>query len=157
MLPKVRRTARRRLVAALAGALALPLRLVAQPVHPHISAIDPTVRWFTSGAEVRPGRVKLRLPAHAENGHSVEMTVEVASPMTETDYVKAIHLIADRNPVRDMASFYLGPRAGRAEVSSRVRLAGTQRVIALAELSDGTFWSDAAEVAVTVPACVEGT
>jgi sulfur-oxidizing protein SoxY len=143
---------RRTFVAGMSALIALPLR--AQEAH--VSTTDPLVWSFTKGREVRPGRVTLELPALAESGHSVPMTVRVANPMTETDYVKAIHLISEINPVRGMATFYLGPRAGRAEVSSRVRLNGTQRVVAVAELSDGTFWSGAVRIEVMQPACTEG-
>lgn len=134
----------------------LPLRVLSQSDAPHVSTTDPLVWSFTKGREVRPGRVTLELPQRAESGHSVPMTVRVANPMTETDYVKAIHLISEINPVREMATFYLGPRAGRAEVSSRVRLNGTQRVVAVAELADGTFWSAAVHIEVMQPACTEG-
>jgi sulfur-oxidizing protein SoxY len=67
-----------------------------------------------------------------------------------------VHLIAEKNPVRDMASFYLGAHSGRAEIGSRVRLNGSQRVVAIAELSDGTFWSDAADIEVREAACTDG-
>lgn len=101
------------------------------------------------------GRVKLELPLLADNGNSVPMKVSVQSPMTEADHVKSIHLISDRNPEREMAVFHLGPRAGVAEVSSRVRLAGSQTVTALAHLSDGSVWMDSAEVTVTLSACLD--
>jgi sulfur-oxidizing protein SoxY len=101
------------------------------------------------------GRVKLELPLLADNGNSVPMKVSVQSPMTEADHVKSIHLISERNPEREMAVFHLGPRAGVAEVSSRVRLAGSQTVTALAHLSDGSVWMDSAEVTVTLSACLD--
>ena len=75
--------------------------------------------------------------------------------MTAADHVRAIHLLSERNPERNMATFRLGPHAGRAEIASRVRLAGSQRVIALAELSDGSFWMDSAEIIVTLSACID--
>lgn len=150
---------RRGLMAALAAGLVVPVvpvRVFAQASQrPHVDALDPLLWSFTRGAAVRPGRVRLELPVLADNGNSVPMKVTVQSPMTETDYVKSIHLISERNPVRDMATFYVGPRAGRAEIVSRVRLAGSQRVAAVAELSDGTFWSDAADIVVTLSACVD--
>lgn len=102
-----------------------------------------------------PGRVRLDLPEIADNGHSVPMTVSVESPMTEAMHVKTILVVADKNPVRDACWFYLGARAGRAEVSSRMRLNGTQRVVAIAQLSDGTFWSAARQVEVREAACTE--
>jgi len=135
--------------------LALPVRAIAQPGRAHVDPIDPLIWSFTRGRPVQPGRVTLELPMMAESGHSVAMTVAVASPMTETDYVKAIHLISEKNPVRDLATFYVGPRAGRAEVSSRIRLNGTQRMLAIAELSDGSFWSGAVDIEVMQPACTD--
>jgi sulfur-oxidizing protein SoxY len=144
---------RRRFLAL--AAVAAPLLARAQEAH--VSSTDPLVWSFTKGAPVRPGKVKLELPPIAENGHSVAMTVRVESPMTASDYVRAVHLIAEKNPVRDMAVFYLGPHSGRAEVSSRIRLNGTQRLVAVAELSDGSFWSDAVRIEVREAACTDGS
>jgi sulfur-oxidizing protein SoxY len=123
----------------------------------HVSTTDPLVVAITKGKPVMPGRVKLELPALAENGHSVAMTVKVESPMTAGEHVRAVHLISERNPVRDMATFYLGPQSGRAEVGSRIRLNGTQRMVAIAELSDGSFWSDAVDIEVREAACTDGS
>jgi sulfur-oxidizing protein SoxY len=136
------------------GALALPVRALAQ-ANAHVSTTDPLVYSLTQGKTVYAGRVRLELPKIAESGHSVAMTVRVESPMTAAEHVRAVHLIAENNPVRDMASFQLGPHSGRAEVSSRIRLNGSQRVVAIAELSDGSFWSDAVHVEVHEPACTE--
>ena len=122
----------------------------------HVSTTDPLVFSFTKGAPVMPGRVRLELPLLADTGHSVPIGISVESPMTETAHVKAILVLADRNPVRDVCWFYLGPRAGKAEVTSRIRLNGSQRVVALAQLSDGTFWSAARNVEVREAACTEG-
>ena len=101
------------------------------------------------------GRVKLELPVLADNGNSVPMKVSVESPMTEADHVKVIRLLSERNPERQMAVFHLGPRSGAAEVTSRVRLAGSQTVTAIAEMSDGSQWMDTAHVQVTLSACVD--
>jgi sulfur-oxidizing protein SoxY len=103
----------------------------------------------------RRGRVKLELPVLADNGNSVPMKVSVQSPMTEADHVKVIRLISERNPEREMAVFHFGPRSGAAEVTSRVRLAGSQTVTAIAEMSDGSQWMDTAHVQVTLSACVD--
>jgi sulfur-oxidizing protein SoxY len=143
--------------AFLAAAAALPVAIASRRVRAQIDPLDPQVWVVTGGRKVTPGRVKLELPALAENGNSVPMRVSVASPMTAVDHVRAIHLFSERNPVRNMASFHLGPRAGRAEVATRVRLAGTQRLHAVAELSDGTFWSDTREIEVSLAACTDGT
>ena len=101
--------------------------------------------------------MKLELPILADNGNSVPMKVSVESPMTEADHVKVIRLISERNPEREMAVFHFGPRSGAAEVTSRVRLAGSQTVTAIAEMSDGSQWMDSAHVQVTLSACVDET
>ena len=141
---------RRDFLAGLAGGLAFPGTTLAQ-----VDPLDPLVWVVSNGAAVRKGRVTLVLPQLADNGNSVPIRITVDSPMTAADHVKSIHLYAERNPVRNMANFYLGPRAGKAEVNSRVRLAGSQRVTAVAKLSDGSFWYDAAPIVVTLSACLD--
>lgn len=117
---------------------------------------DEALRSLTNGAEVNAGRVTLTLPGIAENGLSVYTTVAVDSPMTEADHVRAIHILSPRNPIALISSFRLGPRAGRPKVSTSIRLAGSQDVTALAELSDGSFWTDTKNVIVTIAACIDG-
>ena len=134
--------------------ISLPFSTAGQP-NAHVSTIDPLVRSFTGGKYVLPGKVTLVLPRIADNGHSVPMTVTVDSPMTPAEHVRAVHLISEKNPVRDMASFYFGPHLARAEFSSRLRLNGSQRVVAIAELSDGSFWSDMVQIEVREAACTE--
>ncbi len=95
------------------------------------------------------------MPPLSENGNTVPLTVSVESPMTAADYVKAIHVFTELNPQPDVVSFRLGPRAGRARVATRIRLATTQTVVAVSELSDGSFWSDTVAVVVTLAACLE--
>jgi len=141
---------RRDFLAGAAGALALPGTAFAQ-----VDPLDPLVRAFANGAAVRKGKVTLVLPQLADNGNSVPIRITVDSPMTAADHVKSIHLYSERNPVPNMANFYLGPRAGKAEINSRVRLAGSQRVTAVAKLSDGSFWYDAAPIVVTLSACLD--
>lgn len=141
---------RRDFLAGAAGALALPGAALAQ-----VDPLDPLVWVVTNGAPVRKGKVTLVLPQLADNGNSVPIRITVDSPMTAADHVKSIHLYSERNPVRNMANFYLGPRAGKAEVDSRVRLAGSQRVTAVAKLSDGSFWYDSAPIVVTLSACLD--
>jgi sulfur-oxidizing protein SoxY len=121
-----------------------------------INTPEGALRSILNGAPMRKGRVHLELPSIAENGHSVGMTVKVDSPMSETDHVRRIELIADKNPVPRVATFLLGPHNGRAEVESRLRLNGTQRVTAIAQLSDGSFWFDAVDVTVNELACLDG-
>ena len=141
---------RRDFLAGAAGALALPGTALAQ-----VDPLDALVRAFANGAAVRKGKVTLVLPQLADNGNSVPIRITVDSPMTAADHVKSIHLYSERNPVPNMANFYLGPRAGKAEINSRVRLAGSQRVTAVAKLSDGSFWYDAAPIVVTLSACLD--
>ena len=106
-------------------------------------------------APVRKGKVTLDIPPLVENGNTIAMSVAVDSPMTETDYVKAIHVFNEKNPQPDIISVHLGPRAGKAAFSTRIRLADSQNVVAIAELSDGSLWSDTVEVIVTIAACLE--
>jgi len=109
----------------------------------------------TGGAEIRSGKVKLEVPPLIDNGNSSALAVSVQSPMTDADHVKAIHVFAEKNPLPNVISAYLGPRAGRAALATRVRLADSQQVLAVAQMSDGSFWSDRADVIVTQGACLE--
>ena len=151
-------TPRRRFLAAAASLALLPRVGRAQssenPIAP-LDQLDPAVHAVTGGATIRRGKVDLELPPLADNGNSVAMRLTVESPMTRAEHVRSIHLFSERNPVRHMAAFYLGPRAGRAEIASRIRLAGSQRVVAIAELSDGSWWSGSAAVVVTLSACLD--
>jgi len=113
------------------------------------------IRNVVGAAAVRKGRVELDVPPVVENGNTVALGVTVDSPMTAPDYVKTIHVFNEKNPQPNVISVYLGPRAGKAKISTRFRLADTQTVTAIAEMSDGTFWSATAEVIVTLAACVE--
>jgi sulfur-oxidizing protein SoxY len=119
------------------------------------AALEEAVRKVVGGTPARPGRVKLDLPPLIENGNSVPLTVSVESPMTAADHVRAIHVFTEKNPQPNVISAYLGPRAGRARLSTRARIADTGTVIAVAQMSDGSFWSDRVEVVVTLSACLE--
>jgi len=99
------------------------------------------------------GRISLSLPETAENGNTIPYTVTVDSPMFDTEYVKAVHLLAPANPHPLIASFYFTPASGRASVTSRMRLAQTQEVMAIAEMSDGALFMIKRSVRVTVGGC----
>jgi sulfur-oxidizing protein SoxY len=114
------------------------------------------IRNVIGAAPVKTGRVQLEVPPVVENGNTVSIVVSVDSPMTAADYVKAIYVFNEKNPQPYLISVHLGPRAGKAKVSTRVRLADSQTLTAIAEMSDGTFWSVTADVVVTLAACVEG-
>jgi sulfur-oxidizing protein SoxY len=105
--------------------------------------------------QVRKGRVTLDIPPLVENGNTIAMSVAIESPMTETDYVKAVHVFNEKNPQPDIISVHLGPRAGKAAFATRIRLADSQSVVAIAEMSDGSLWSDTVDVIVTIAACLE--
>jgi sulfur-oxidizing protein SoxY len=109
------------------------------------------------GATPREGRVKIELPPLVENGNTVPFKVSVESPMSERDHVRSIHVFNEKNPQPNIGDFFLGPRSGRASVSTRIRLADSQTVVALAQMSDGSWWSGAANVIVTIAACTETT
>ena len=134
-----------------AGLTTAPMTATATP-----EQAQEAIGKLVGAAQVRPGRVKLELPPLVENGNVVPLTVSVDSPMSATDRVRAIHLFAQKNPQPYVAVFRFGPRAGRAAVSTRIRLADSQSVVAICEMSDGSFWSGAAEAVVTIAACTEG-
>jgi sulfur-oxidizing protein SoxY len=118
-------------------------------------AMQDAIAKVVGAAKVREGKVTLTVPSLVENGNTVPLAVSVESPMTEAEHVKAIHIFNEKNPQPNVASFQLGPRAGRASVATRVRLADSQTLLAIAQMSDGTFWSASAEVVVTLAACLE--
>ena len=113
------------------------------------------IRNVVGAAVVHTGKVKLDIPPLVENGNTVPMTVSVTSPMTSDDFVKSIHVFNEKNPQPNIGNFYLGPSNGRAQVSTRIRLADSQKVVAIAHLSDGSFWSATVEIVVTLAACTE--
>lgn len=104
---------------------------------------------------VQSGRVHIDIPKLADNGNSVPLSVVVDSPMSDTDRVVALHVYSERNPRPRIASIELGPDIGRAELQTRIRLAGTQQIIAVAQMSDGSLWGATAEVIVTQSACTD--
>jgi sulfur-oxidizing protein SoxY len=119
------------------------------------AAFEEAIRKVLGNAEMREGKVKLDVPPLIDNGNAVPLSVEVESPMTATDHVKAIHVFTERNPQPYVVSAYLGPRAGRARLATRVRIADSGAVTAIAQMSDGSFWSGSVKVIVTLSACLE--
>ena len=119
------------------------------------AAAEQALQRITGGAALRSGKVKLDIPPLIDNGNAVPLSVTVESPMTEADHVRAIHVLTEKNPQPNVVSVHLGPRAGRASITTRVRLADTQTVTAIAQLSDGSFWVDRVPVVVTLSACLE--
>ena len=146
-------TATRRQFLAAAGGVGFALAV--RPAEATPASMKQAVRQVVGEAPVKRGKIKLDLPPLVENGNSVTMNVTVDSPMTIKDHVKAIHVFTEKNPQPNIISIQLGPRAGKADIQTRVRLADTQSVIAICEMSDGSFWSDTVDVIITLGACLE--
>ena len=142
---------------AFASFLLLPLLRVRPATAALPEKLAPLIREVAGDTVPKPGRVKLTLPPLAESGNSVSLKVQVESPMTAKDYVKSMHIFSEKNPRPVIARFHLNPRSGKAEISTRIRLAGSQQVVALASMSDGSCWVGTAEVIVTAAACLEGS
>jgi sulfur-oxidizing protein SoxY len=121
--------------------------------HADAKMVDEAVMKLIGDTKLVDGKITLDLPQIAENGNTVPIGVAVDSPMTADNYVKAVHLFADGNPTPGVASLYFTPMSGKAEASSRMRMAGTQNVIAVAEMSDGKVFRASQEVKVTIGGC----
>src|SRR5215210_4035079 len=115
--------------------------------------LDQLIREVSGGELPKTRRVKLTLPPLAESGNSVSLKVQVESPMTATEYVKSIHILSEKNPRPVIARFHLNSRSGKAEISTRVRLAGSQQIVAIAVMSNGSSWLGTADVVVIAAAC----
>ena len=148
-------TTRRQFLSIAGGITAAGTLVTLRPLEATPAMLNTAIRNVVGEAQIRTGRVKLDIPPLVENGNTVPMTVSVASPMTPDDYVKSIHVFNEKNPQPNIGNFHLGPSSGRAQISTRIRLADTQKVVAIARLSDDTFWQVAADVVVTLAACTE--
>jgi sulfur-oxidizing protein SoxY len=154
---KSKHTSRRQFLSLAGGAAVLggvPIVTV-RPVEATPAMLATAMRNIVGEAPVRTGKVKLDVPPLVENGNTVPMTVSVSNPMTPDDYVKSIHVFNEKNPQPNVGNFYLGQRAGRAQISTRIRLADSQKIVAIARLSDDSFWSATVDVVVTLAACTE--
>src|SRR5215469_9152405 len=152
-LPSV--TRRRILKAAAALTAGSGALRTVRPARSTPATMQAAIRTVVGENQINKGKVTLDIPPLVENGSTVACSVAVDSPMTTSDYVTAIHIFNEKNPQPNVIGVHLGPRAGRARFSTRIRLADTQRVIAIAQLSDGSFWSDSVDVVVTLGACLE--
>jgi sulfur-oxidizing protein SoxY len=148
------KTSRRKFLELGAGAAIVPI-VTLRPLEATPATLSTAIRNVVGEAEVHTGKVKIDIPPLVENGNTVPMTVSVTSPMIEGNYVKSIHVFNEKNPQPNIGNFYLGPSAGRAQVSTRIRLADSQKVVAIARLSDDSFWSTSTDVIVTLAACTE--
>ena len=144
------RSTRRAFLAGTAAVTLLPFAAEATA-----ELLADAIKEVTGGAPLRTGKVALDIPPIVENGNTVPMSVSVESPMTADDYVKAIHVFNEKNPQPSVFTAQLSPRNGRAIVGTRIKLADTQKIVAVAETSKGEFWSAGAEVIITIAACIE--
>ena len=135
------------------GALAAGMALGARAQE--VQDITPLIAKVTGGRTVEQGGIEIEIPRLAENGNSVPLRMRVKSPMTPEDHVKAFHVFAERNPRPHVATFHLGPASGRAEVTTRVRLAGTQKLTVIAAMTGDRFRMVQSEVLVTAAACLD--
>ena len=150
-------TTRRRFLAIAGGAAvagAVPV-LTIRPAEATSTTLAAAIRIVVGESPVHIGKVKLDIPPLVENGNTVPMTVSVNHPMAPEDHVRSIHVFNEKNPQANIANFHLGPHNGRAQVSTRIRLADSQKIVAIAKLSDGSFWSASVDVVVTLAACTE--
>ena len=141
---------RREALALGAGALAFAASIA--PAHAANDSAD-LIKKFTGGKAATEGKVKLDLPEIAENGNTVPMTVSVESPMTEQSYVTDVLVVGDGNPNGGMATFHFTPLSGVAEANTRIRLAATQNITAVARMNDGSFYMASKQVKVTIGGC----
>ena len=133
-----------------ASVLVRPAILLAQD-----DVLAALVKTYAGGATLREGRVKLNVAPLVDNGNSVPIEVVVNNPMTQADHVVGMAVFNEKNPQHDVALFVLGPQSGRARVSTRIRLATTQKLVAVAKMQDGSCWTHTVEVIVTLAACIE--
>ena len=143
---------RRRWVAA---GLGIGLCVAWRPARALSDELSGALRGFTGGAATREGRVNFDIAPLVENGNTVPITITVDNPMTAANHVQAIAVFNEKNPQREVVACTLTPRMGRAVVSTRIRLATTQQLVAVAKLSDGSYWTHTVEVIVTLAACIE--
>ena len=139
----------------MAGAAA-PLLLLVRPAVATPASLTAAINDFTGGATLQTGKVTFEIAELIDNGNAVPVTIRVDSPMSEADHVAGIAIFNERNPLPDVVRFSLTPRAGKAVVSTRIRLATSQKLVAVAGMSDGSYWQPAVDVVVTLAACIEG-
>ena len=146
---------RRRFLVGTAATAGASVVLPFGPASATPEAMAEAIKKVVGDAAVTEGRVTLDLPPLIENGNTVPLVVSVQSPMTVADHVKAIHVFNEKNPQPNVFSARLSARNGRATIGTRIKLGDSQKIVAIAETSDGRFWSASADVIVTLAACLE--
>lgn len=135
---------------------AIPLLALVKPAAATPESMSAAISAFTGNKLPKEGKLTFDIAKLIDNGNAVPITVRVDSPMTEQDHVTDIAIFNEKNPLPEVAKFTLGPRAGKAEVSTRIRLATSQKLTAIARLNDGSYWQQTVDVIVTLAACIEG-
>lgn len=116
-------------------------------------AVADEIKKLYGDKKFESGKIKLDVPEIAENGLVVPVNVDVESPMTDSDYVKTVHVFADGNPLPDVVAYRFTPACGKASASTRMRLAQTQNIVCIAEMSNGNLHMAKASVKVTIGGC----
>ena len=117
------------------------------------AAVAAEIKKLYGDKKLDSGKIKLDVPEIAENGLVVPVNVDVESPMTDSDYVKAVHVFADGNPLPGVVTYKFTPACGKASASTRMRLAQTQNIVCVAEMSNGSLYMTKANVKVTIGGC----
>lgn len=137
------------------GSTAAMVTLVAAPAMATPESMAEVIRDAFGDTPIQDGKVTVTLPDLTENGTSVPLSVEVDCAMTDADHVRMIDVFSEKNPLPDVARYYLNARSGRARVTTRIRLADSQSIVAIATMGDGTLWRGSAKSIVTLAACVD--
>jgi sulfur-oxidizing protein SoxY len=143
----------RRETLALAAAAGFAAFLAPKMVLADEAAVAAEIKKLYGDKKAESGKIKLDVPEIAENGLVVPINVEVESPMTDSDYVKAVHVFADGNPLPGVVSYRFTPACGKAAASTRMRLAQTQNIVCIAEMSNGNLHMAKANIKVTIGGC----
>ena len=132
---------------------AMGVTMISNDAMADTKSVMDAIKKVTNGKDTGSGKITLDFPQIAENGNTVPIAIEVASPMSDADYVKKLHVWAEKNPSPEVASFAFTPASGRAKIATRIRMAKTQNIVAVAEMSDGSFQMAKAEIKVTIGGC----
>lgn len=135
---------------------AIPLLALVKPAAATPESMSSAIAAFTNNKLPKTGRITFDIAKLIDNGNAVPVTIRVDSPMTDQDHVTDIAIFNEKNPLPDVAKFTLGPRAGKAEVATRIRLATSQKLTAVVKMNDGSCWQQTVDVIVTLAACIEG-
>ena len=144
---------RRQVLSAAGSATLWGIVSRAQPVRADTTSVQDAITDRVGHKKLQEGRITLKIAPIVENGNTVPMSFSVDSPMTPDDYVTAVHVFAEANPWPNVATFHFNPRSGKAQAATRIRLASTQHVIAVAEMSDGSAYTTRTHVKVTLGGC----